>query len=136
MARACSSGYIHHCTCATPPNGPPNGNFKWGGCGDNFRWGMHFAKRFVDTMEKLNAKIESENKDRQLETIHERKLKRLKSHIAVINLHNNRVGRRVSTYIYILIYCQKILLIYTMCCKSQRMSKYLLNILSLNFGNS
>ncbi|KAI4464397.1 wnt related [Holotrichia oblita] len=56
MARACANGGLHHCTCASPPKETPAENFKWGGCGDNIRWGTNFAKRFVDTVEKYNTK--------------------------------------------------------------------------------
>lgn len=93
MARACSGGFIHQCTCSNPPNDPPNGNFKWGGCSDNIRWGMHFAKRFIDNIEKNSKSVVIENAQ-------ERKLRKLRGHIASINLHNNRVGRRVRNRIF------------------------------------
>lgn len=94
IAKACSTGALHHCTCAgVPKDAPPEENFQWGGCGDNIRWGMHFAKRFVDTIEKNNAKIEATQPDSLTE--HDKKLLKLRSYIASINLHNNKVGRRV-----------------------------------------
>lgn len=38
LARACSSGNLHQCTCAGRPSDPNAGNFQWGGCGDNVRY--------------------------------------------------------------------------------------------------
>jgi len=58
IARACSAGTLFHCSCASPPRDPPNGNFKWGGCGDNVRWGTQFGKKFTDSAEKRGARTE------------------------------------------------------------------------------
>ncbi|KDR22144.1 Protein Wnt-11 [Zootermopsis nevadensis] len=58
IARACSSGALFHCSCASPPRDPPNGNFKWGGCGDNVRWGSQFGKQFTDCAEKRGARTQ------------------------------------------------------------------------------
>lgn len=81
MAKACSSGNIQHCTCAnSPATSLPNEQFKWGGCADNVKWGMNFAKRFIDTIERYNSRIET---------------KKTRNYVAVMNLHNNRVGRKV-----------------------------------------
>lgn len=38
LARACSSGNLHQCTCAGRPSDTNAGNFQWGGCGDNVRY--------------------------------------------------------------------------------------------------
>ncbi|KRT86498.1 hypothetical protein AMK59_2729, partial [Oryctes borbonicus] len=96
MARACANGALHHCTCASPPKEAPGENFKWGGCGDNIRWGTNFAKRFVDTVEKYNTKaLERLARRTRRDLAYDKKIMRLKSHIASINLHNNRVGRRI-----------------------------------------
>ncbi|KAI4464402.1 wnt related [Holotrichia oblita] len=99
MARACANGGLHHCTCASPPKETPAENFKWGGCGDNIRWGTNFAKRFVDTVEKYNTKA-LERMARQISgrrdnVAYDKKIMKLKSHIASVNLHNNHVGRRI-----------------------------------------
>ncbi|XP_022912686.2 protein Wnt-11b-1-like [Onthophagus taurus] len=99
MAKACASGSLHHCTCANPPKEPPGENFKWGGCGDNIRWGSNFAKKFVDTVEKFNAKSTRDDDNLELQqeikTYHDRKMAKLKGHIATINLHNNKIGRKI-----------------------------------------
>lgn len=97
MARACASGALFHCTCAMPPHDPPSGNFKWGGCGDNVRWGAQFAKQFVDSIERNDGRATKRDlEEKQQETPQERKMKRIKAQLSAMNLHNNRVGRRVS----------------------------------------
>lgn len=98
MAKACSNGAIHHCSCAGTPKETPTSDFHWGGCGDNIRWGMHFTKRFVDIIEKYNAKIETDDavKQSNLLTEHDRRHFKLRSFIAIVNLHNNKVGRKVK----------------------------------------
>ncbi|XP_067014564.1 protein Wnt-11b-2 [Anabrus simplex] len=80
VARACAMGALFHCACSSPPRDPPNGNFKWGGCGDNVRWGTHFARQFTDSAERGNGKKQKKNRQR--------------SQVAAVNLHNNRAGRR------------------------------------------
>ncbi|KAJ3654930.1 hypothetical protein Zmor_014081 [Zophobas morio] len=92
MARACASGTLYHCTCASKPNEPPNGNFQWGGCGDNIYWGVYFAKRFIDNVEKLNF---DKTRKRRRGNFEEKKNLLLREEIAAVNLHNNRVGRKV-----------------------------------------
>lgn len=103
MSRACASGALYHCTCALPPREPPRGSFKWGGCGDNVRWGSHFAQQFTDATERHGLaevgvpgrKRDAEGAEKP-ETALERKMKRLQAQLAAMNLHNNRLGRRVS----------------------------------------
>uniref|UniRef100_A0AAR5P4J9 Protein Wnt n=2 Tax=Dendroctonus ponderosae TaxID=77166 RepID=A0AAR5P4J9_DENPD len=89
LARACSSGNLHHCTCAGRPTSPNVDSFQWGGCGDNVRWASQFAKRFIDNVEKHSLgkkeKTKRANEDNSI----------LRDDAAVVNLHNNRAGRKV-----------------------------------------
>ncbi|KAJ8942866.1 hypothetical protein NQ314_009930, partial [Rhamnusium bicolor] len=95
MARACSSGALYHCTCASKPSNPTNGQFQWGGCGDNIKWGTQFAKRFIDnvekyTLEKSKTKLKKDGSGKIDEND-----KLLRNEVAIVNLHNNKIGRKV-----------------------------------------
>ncbi|KAI6187507.1 Protein Wnt-4 [Aphelenchoides besseyi] len=71
VAKACSLGQIPDCQCGDRPQ-QSSKNFIWAGCADNVRYGNFFSRRFIDTAEK----------------------QRLDGR-ALMNLHNNRVGRKV-----------------------------------------
>lgn len=78
ITRACSQGELSVCSCDPYTRGrhhDQRGDFDWGGCSDNIRYGIRFAKAFVDAKEK-----------------------RLKDARALMNLHNNRCGRTVSAH--------------------------------------
>ncbi|XP_029213698.2 protein Wnt-1-like isoform X2 [Acropora millepora] len=68
----CARRKIPGCGCAETekPSQVDNSNWKWGGCGDNIKFGKKVAKRFMD-------KLENGNDAR-----------------TAFNLHNNEVGRR------------------------------------------
>uniref|UniRef100_A0AAU7E8Q9 Protein Wnt n=1 Tax=Terebratalia transversa TaxID=34513 RepID=A0AAU7E8Q9_TERTR len=71
LTRNCSSGDFDKCGCDKTKKSRKGGsNWKWGGCSDNVRFGERISKQFVDAMET--------GKDKR----------------AIINLHNNEVGRR------------------------------------------
>ncbi|CAH1975469.1 unnamed protein product [Acanthoscelides obtectus] len=75
VARACSSGIISECGCERVPKGAAGGpRWKWAGCSHNARYGVKFARTFLDVAES------------QAEDIRSR-----------VNLHNNQVGRMAVT---------------------------------------
>ncbi|XP_056646842.1 protein Wnt-11b-1-like isoform X1 [Diorhabda sublineata] len=98
MARGCSSGTLHQCTCANKATAVPVGDFQWGGCSDNVKWGIQFARRFIDNVEKSalvtrNKRNEKEGKMQNgAETAGVER-----SSIAAVNLHNNKVGRKIMS---------------------------------------
>nr|QEF51147.1 Wnt2 protein [Eupentacta fraudatrix] len=74
IARSCSKGELLDCACDPSKKGEgrdDQGTFDWGGCSDNTKFATDFARRFVDAPEK------AERDPR-----------------ALMNLHNNAVGRR------------------------------------------
>nr|CDI40109.1 WNT2 protein [Glomeris marginata] len=74
ITRACSKGELLHCACDPAKKGVHRdlrGEFSWGGCSDYVRFGNSFARQFVDAREK-----------------------RLSDVRALMNLHNNRAGRK------------------------------------------
>ena len=77
VAKTCSSGYSKKCSCyrETGRDISPS-DFKWGGCGDDVRFASSFAQTFTD-------QIWQKNKD--------------KSKKSIVNLHNNKLGRKVGT---------------------------------------
>lgn len=75
ITRACSQGELKSCSCDPKKKGTAKdskGNFDWGGCSDNIDYGIKFARAFVDAKER-------KGKDAR----------------ALMNLHNNRAGRKV-----------------------------------------
>lgn len=77
ITRACSQGELKICNCDGQKRGRASddrGSFDWGGCSDNINYGIKFAKAFVDARERM-----------------------VKDARALMNLHNNRCGRMVSS---------------------------------------
>lgn len=76
ITRACSQGELKSCSCDPKKKGSARdskGHFDWGGCSDNIDYGIKFARAFVDAKER-------KGKDAR----------------ALMNLHNNRAGRKVG----------------------------------------
>ncbi|XP_071509545.1 protein Wnt-2b-A-like [Diadema antillarum] len=74
ITRSCSRGELLDCACDPTKRGKDTdeqGVFDWGGCSDNVKFAMDFARKFIDAREKkeLDAR-------------------------AMMNLHNNKAGRR------------------------------------------
>lgn len=74
VASSCAAGNLSDCGCSTLP--AANRGWKWGGCVDSVRYGVMFAKHFVDAPERMARK-----KTRDIR--------------AIMNLHNNAAGRLV-----------------------------------------
>lgn len=76
VTQACSAGNLTDCSCDTSRQGQSTSEgWKWGGCSDNVRYGMMFARQFVDAPERAERKRDVR---------------------AMMNLHNNNAGRLVS----------------------------------------
>ena len=79
IARWCSQGMLSNCECdpGRSQNGRGRdilGDFTWGGCSQNLRFAAVFARKFIDSQE-MSFKEDANT---------------------LMNLHNNRVGRKVS----------------------------------------
>lgn len=76
VTAACARGNISACGCASGPKhrepNPPG--WKWGGCSVDINYGVRFARKFLDARE-------FEGDERSL-----------------MNLHNNKAGRKVSQF--------------------------------------
>ncbi|EPB77608.1 wnt family protein [Ancylostoma ceylanicum] len=64
-------GLIEDCGCGPTPSTVSN-KFVWAGCSDNVRYGNSFGRKFIDVNDKIHTDAR-----------------------ALMNLHNNRVGRRL-----------------------------------------
>lgn len=79
ITRACSKGTLRNCSCDPSKIGKgrdKKGHFEWGGCSDNVQYGSDFSRTFIDAREK-----------------------KVRDARALMNLHNNRAGRRVRPVI-------------------------------------
>ncbi|XP_073412215.1 protein Wnt-11b-2 isoform X2 [Dendrobates tinctorius] len=75
IAGACASGELPTCSCGATPAEVPGPSFRWGGCGDNLRYGLQMGSAFVDAPMKSSKFGTQATK--------------------LMNLHNNAVGRQV-----------------------------------------
>lgn len=76
LARACSQGELENCSCDPGKKGSSRdakGSFDWGGCSDHVDHAIKFTQVFIDAKER---------KERDAR--------------ALMNLHNNRAGRKVT----------------------------------------
>uniref|UniRef100_A0A8C4QFZ7 Protein Wnt n=1 Tax=Eptatretus burgeri TaxID=7764 RepID=A0A8C4QFZ7_EPTBU len=76
VARACAAGDLNSCSCAPMPGVAPSPGFRWGGCGDNLRFGLLKGGLFADAALHVRRKGNSRG-------------------TKLMNLHNNLVGRTV-----------------------------------------
>jgi len=77
VTRACSSGELERCGCDRTVRGTSPEGFQWAGCSDNVAFGAAFSQTFVDARERGRVAATSSR--------------------ALMNLHNNEAGRRVSS---------------------------------------
>lgn len=81
IARACASGELPTCSCGAAPAEVPGPSFRWGGCGDNLRYGLQMGSAFVDAPMKSSKFGTQATK--------------------LMNLHNNAVGRQVRVFFFV-----------------------------------
>jgi len=76
VAAACSSGNLTECNCDLYSQGgqTPEG-WKWGGCSDNLKFGIKFARKFLDAPDRRMVRKKGDIRN-------------------LMNLHNNEAGRR------------------------------------------
>jgi wingless-type MMTV integration site family, member 11 len=100
VARACADGALVDCPCGATPRSPPDGNFKWGGCGDNVAYGVKVSKKFLERLERGKPERHGDEvNEMHLENAEQGDEKRRSRHLlAHVNKHNNRAGRRVCTF--------------------------------------
>ncbi|XP_035382730.1 protein Wnt-11 [Electrophorus electricus] len=75
IARACASGELPSCSCAPAPAEQAAPDFRWGGCGDNVRYGLQMGSAFSDAA--LNVRRSGSLA------------------FKLVHLHNNEVGRQL-----------------------------------------
>lgn len=76
IARACASGSLPLCSCGSAPSEAPGPDFRWGGCGDNLRYGLQLGAAFADSPVKSSVPG--------------------RTALRAVNLHNGAAGRQVG----------------------------------------
>ncbi|KAI1888598.1 hypothetical protein AGOR_G00186810 [Albula goreensis] len=74
LTRACSQGELESCSCDPEKKGTSRdskGTFDWGGCSDHVDYALRFTQNFIDAKERKQRDAR-----------------------ALMNLHNNRAGRK------------------------------------------
>lgn len=84
VAKACSSGNLTECNCDLYSQGgeTPEG-WKWGGCSDNLKYGLQFARKFLDAPDRREVRKKGDIRN-------------------LMNLHNNEAGRRAIAKLMLL----------------------------------
>ncbi|KAI4793637.1 hypothetical protein KUCAC02_032588 [Chaenocephalus aceratus] len=88
LARACSQGDLDSCSCDPTKTGSSRdsrGSFDWGGCSDHVEHAVRFSQGFVDAKER-------KQRDGR----------------ALMNLHNNRAGRKVLCLPEMCVFCSHV----------------------------
>ncbi|XP_066995043.2 protein Wnt-16 [Anabrus simplex] len=85
VTQSCSSGNLTECSCDSSHQGKSTQQgWKWGGCSDNLKYGVEFARKFVDAPDLVKPDPTS-------------KRKKARNKRMQMNLHNNEAGRQVVT---------------------------------------
>ena len=79
MTAACSSGGLEKCGCDRSVEQRAAQHFEWSGCSDNIAYGNAFSRAFVDARERVKGGGAGGG--------------------ALMNLHNNNAGRKVSSLV-------------------------------------
>ncbi|XP_023338432.1 protein Wnt-16 [Eurytemora carolleeae] len=82
VAKACSSGNLTECNCDLQGGDTPEG-WKWGGCSDNLKYGIKFARKFLDAPDRRMVRKKGDIRN-------------------LMNLHNNEAGRRAIAKLMLL----------------------------------
>lgn len=107
---ACSAGNLTDCSCDLQHEMQPSAihqqgsaslyadsfsedSWRWGGCSDNVDYGVWFATTFVDAGERVRLESFPENQFEDTKIVSD-------DVRALVNLHNNEVGRKVSVFNY------------------------------------
>lgn len=101
VARGCATARISNCGCSNHPDDPPNGNFKWGGCGDNIIFAYRFSRLFMEGSKRNSNQAErpKDSKGVKMATSkQQRSVKDITSEhsnelMDAINSHNGKIGR-------------------------------------------
>ncbi|CAL4125840.1 unnamed protein product, partial [Meganyctiphanes norvegica] len=104
ITRRCSSGELDDCGCDRSVRGKTKEGFQWSGCSDNVAYGVSLSKRFVDARDRKmlqrSKRKSSKVNSRSLAGYNNnidmgKRKKRSAASRALVNLHNNEVGRKL-----------------------------------------
>ena len=79
VTQACTKGEFSKCGCDQTKKKAIEIDFEWGGCSQNVFFGHKFSRKFADASEIVELR------------------KKRSTDYRLMNLHNNEVGRRVSS---------------------------------------
>ncbi|CAB3998119.1 Wnt-2b-A [Paramuricea clavata] len=87
IAKSCAQGNYKQCGCGDHPKNPRRkaktpGKFSWDGCADDFQYGSHFTKRFMDPRKINNhaRKTKSHNQEVGRKVVRQLRVKKCKCH--------------------------------------------------------
>lgn len=78
ISRGCSTGRLDRCTCDESKNLQNEEAWRWGGCGDNIKFGLKFTRRFLKRAKRNGKDV-----------------------LARVNRHNSHLGIKVCMFMLI-----------------------------------